>query len=160
MGDGHSVAEDIRAYLEQSRLFEKGGDLLQAYDQLVEGLAVYPESNELKHRAVLTLARAGATKQAQREFERLGLGGVRNNEDILALGGRLLKDMSLAAHGHDRRRLAGESAAKYAQAYSLHHGYYPGINTATMTLLAGGGLGENPRRRRAAQSEGRRCRKS
>ena len=45
--------------------------------------------------------------------------------------------MSLAAHGPKRRRLAGESAAKYAQAYSLHHGYYPGINTATMALLAG-----------------------
>ena len=50
-----------------------------AYDYLVEGLAVYPDSTELKHRAVRTLARAGATKQAEREFQRLGLGGVGNN---------------------------------------------------------------------------------
>jgi len=131
------VSGDARAFLDQSRLFEKGGDLLKAYDLLVEGLALHADNLDLKHRAVLVLARAGATEHARREFQRLGLEGIKNNEDVLALGGRLLKDLAWAATGESRRRLATQSAAAYAQAYALNQGYYPGINTATMSLLAG-----------------------
>jgi len=135
VSDAHIIPE--RAVLERARLFEKGGDLLKAYDVLVEGLAQHPDSRDLKHRAVLVLARAGAGEQARREFQRLGLAEAIDDEDVLALGGRLLKDLALAADGDARRTLAADSAENYARAYALHHGYYPGINTATMTLLAG-----------------------
>jgi class 3 adenylate cyclase len=112
-------------------------DLLAAYDAAAEALAAAPHDLRLAHRAVLTLARAGATQHARREYLRLGLDQVSDDEDILALGGRLLKDLCLAAAGEQRRRLAALAAAKYAQAYGLQQGYYPGINTATMFLLAG-----------------------
>jgi class 3 adenylate cyclase len=118
------------------RLIE-ASDLLAAYDSAAEALVAAPHDIRLKHRAVLTLARAGATQHARREYLRLGLDQISDDEDILALGGRLLKDMCLLASGEQRRKLAALSAAKYAQAYALHQGYYPGINTATMFLLAG-----------------------
>jgi len=112
-------------------------DLLAAYDAAAEAVRASPADIRLKHRAVLTLARAGATQHARREYTALGLDRITDDEEVLALGGRLLKDLSLAAVGEQRRRLAALSAVKYAQAYALHHGYYPGINTATMFLLAG-----------------------
>ena len=138
VGGKHFVAvANSSSVLEHARLLEKGGDLLQAYDILVEGLASHPDDVDLKHRAVLMLARAGATEHARREFQRLGLEDVEDHEDVLALGGRLLKDLSLSAKGDNRRIFAEESARKYAKAYALKGGYYPGINLATMTLLAG-----------------------
>ncbi|MBL8629828.1 MAG: DUF4071 domain-containing protein [Rhodospirillaceae bacterium] len=112
-------------------------DLLAAYDAAMEALAASPHDIRLKHRVVLTLARAGATPHARREYLALGLDAVTDDEDVLALGGRILKDLCLAAEGDARRKLAALSAAKYLQAYSLHHGTYPGINTATMFLIAG-----------------------
>jgi class 3 adenylate cyclase len=115
----------------------KATDLLAAYDAAAEAVRAAPHEIRLKHRAVLTLARAGATQHARREYAALGLDRVSDDEDVLALGGRLLKDLSLAAMGEARRKLAALSAVKYAQAYALDHGYYPGINTATMFLLAG-----------------------
>lgn len=112
-------------------------DLLAAYDAAVEALAAAPHDLRLKHRAVLMLARAGATQHARREYVALGLDHVTDDEDVLALGGRILKDLCLTQRGEQRRKLAALSAAKYAQAYGLHQGYYPGINTATLFLLAG-----------------------
>ncbi|MDX2142939.1 MAG: TRAFs-binding domain-containing protein [Rhodospirillaceae bacterium] len=116
---------------------ELAPDPLTAYDTAVGALRAAPDDVALKHRCVLLLARAGATEHARAEYARLGLDKVTGNEDVLALGGRILKDLSLAAEGDERRRLAALSAAKYAQAYALDNGYYPGINTATMFLLAG-----------------------
>ncbi|MCB2106889.1 MAG: hypothetical protein KDE14_04270, partial [Rhodobacteraceae bacterium] len=48
-------------------------DILSAYDSLIENLAKHPDELSLKHRAVLMLARAGATEHAEREYDRLGL---------------------------------------------------------------------------------------
>ena len=120
IGGKHFVAvANSKIVLDQARLLEKGGDLLQAYDILVEGLASWPDDVDLKHRAVLMLARAGATDHARREFKRLGLEGVEDHEDILALGGRLLKDMSLRAKGDGRRVLAEDSATMCASSDHL-----------------------------------------
>jgi class 3 adenylate cyclase/tetratricopeptide (TPR) repeat protein len=116
---------------------ESGGDLLAAYDAVAEGLAVDPANLALKHRAVLLLARSGAGAQARREYLRLGLDAVRDHVDVVSLGGRLLKDLAFAAAGDERRALARAAAAKYAEAYALHGDYYPGVNLATLSLIAG-----------------------
>jgi class 3 adenylate cyclase len=129
--------EDRTSVLERARLFEKSGDLLRAYDVLVEGLEDDPDNSDIKHRAILMLARAGATGHALREYARLGLDRVSDHEDILALGGRLYKDMALTAPADRRSQWAEESAEKYGKAYKVRGGFYPGINLATMKLLAG-----------------------
>lgn len=124
--------------LTAARAAEKSGDLLKAYDILMEGLAEDPDNRGLRHRAVLMLARAGATSRAQQQYIALGLDDIDDEEDIIALGGRLLKDLSLAApYEAARTTLARHSKDKYAEAYALDDGAYPGINTATMALLSG-----------------------
>ncbi|MBX7200436.1 MAG: TRAFs-binding domain-containing protein [Rhodospirillaceae bacterium] len=125
------------AILAEATRLEHGGDLLAAYDAVAAGLAVEPASLALRHRAVLLLARSGAQAQAQREYLRLGLDAVHDHVDIMSLGGRLLKDLAFAASGDARRALARAAAEKYAEAYALHRDYYPGINLATLALIAG-----------------------
>lgn len=116
---------------------EHSVDLLAAYDSAVRALADGRDDIRLKHRAVLALARAGATDYARRQFAVLGLDRVLGDEDVLSLAGRLLKDASLAASGEEHRRLAALSSEAYAKAHDIRGGHYPGINTATMLLLAG-----------------------
>ena len=123
--------------LREAARLELSGDLLAAYDTVAAGLVDDPGSIQLRHRAVLLLARGGATGQARREYLRLGLGEVRDHVDTISLGGRLLKDLAFAATGEARRQLARESAERYGEAYALHRDYYPGINVATMAMLAG-----------------------
>ena len=126
-----------QATLAQATRLEQGGDLLLAYDAVAQGLAADPSNLALRHRAVLLLARSGAGAQAQWEYLRLGLDAVHDHVDIVSLGGRLLKDLALAAGGDERRALAKAAAEKYAEAYALHGDYYPGINLATLALIAG-----------------------
>jgi class 3 adenylate cyclase len=117
------------------------GEALGAYDLATEMLQEDGLGEEealiLKHRATLSLLRSGAVEQARLEYQRLGLDGVGSHEDILALGGRLLKDAALEASGSRRRVLARRAADKYAQAYERTGGSYSAINRATLTLLSG-----------------------
>ena len=87
-----------------------------------------------KHRAVLALARAGATDFAQYEYERYGLAGVKDDEDIMALAGRLAKDRYLRS---EKQNDAALSASLYEAAFENTGGYYSGINSATMARLSG-----------------------
>ena len=117
------------------------GEALAAYDLAAEALQggslEKEETLALKHLATLSLVRSGADEQARLEYHRLGLDSITDQEDILALGGRLLKDATLEASGKRRRTLAKRAADKYAQAYQRTGGYYSAINRATLSLLAG-----------------------
>jgi len=59
-------------WLEAVKDAERRGELLTAVDLAEQGLAERPDDLWLKHRAVLALARAGATEEAARRFERYG----------------------------------------------------------------------------------------
>lgn len=113
------------------------GELLAAYDSAIDALERSPDVLALKHRVVLCLVRAGALEQAREEYARLDLDTVTDDEDILALGGRLLKAVALEARGEERRLLAAAAARKYALAYERTGGAFPGINTASLSLVAG-----------------------
>ena len=52
----------LEAVLDQ----ERRGELLAAFDLAERGLSEYPDDVRLKHRAVLALARTGATAEAAR----------------------------------------------------------------------------------------------
>ncbi|MGH7061223.1 MAG: tetratricopeptide repeat-containing protein, partial [Stellaceae bacterium] len=129
---------------------ERDGELFRAYDLAMQGLAVFPDDLRLKYRAVLCLASTGARKQAAQLFDRLALDGhddIRLTTslglDIAALRPRLLKDEALATHGNDRAPHFLAAADAYAAVYqrALAAGnpeaYYPGVNGATLYLLAG-----------------------
>jgi hypothetical protein len=123
-------------WLEAVRREEKRGELLAAYDLARRGLEEHPADVDLAYRAVLSLARTGATDEAGRRFSELGLADV-DSEDVAALGARIEKDAALAAVGDDRRKLATAAASSYQRIWEDRGGYFPAINAATLQLVAG-----------------------
>jgi Adenylate and Guanylate cyclase catalytic domain len=123
-------------WLDAVKAEERRGELLTAFDLAERGLAEHPEDTLLKHRAVLALARAGATEAASGRFEEYGLGGV-PDEDIAALHARIVKDLALGTGGDERRPQAARSAALYEAVFDRTGGYYPAVNAATLWMVAG-----------------------
>ena len=124
------------AWLDDVRGEERRGELLAAFDLAERGLSEHPGDVRLEHRAVLALARAGATEEAARRFEQYGLEDVAE-EDVSSLRARLAKDAALGATGADRARLAAQAATLYHAIFTRTRGYYPAINAATLWLVAG-----------------------
>jgi len=89
------------------------------------------------HSHTLNLARAGSTQFALSEYLRHGLDKIRSNEDIMALHGRLYKDLFLSQSGKEAKHSAQLSAEKYEIAFKDTQGFYSGINAASMSLMAG-----------------------
>lgn len=115
---------------------ERRGELLTAFDLAERGLAQHPDDVALKHRAVLALARTGATEEAARRFDRYGL-SASSEEDVSALRARIAKDVALACEPGERRRRAQSAAELYNAIFGRTGGYYPAINAATLWLIAG-----------------------
>jgi len=116
---------------------EADGEFFRAYDTARQGLAQHPDDLALRHRAVLALARSGATKHAQVLYRELRLGGCQE-KDVPELEARLFKDVALAApDGPERIPLLLAAAGKYEDSYRRSGSYYPGINVANLRLLAG-----------------------
>jgi class 3 adenylate cyclase/tetratricopeptide (TPR) repeat protein len=130
------ASSDLSAWRRAVREAERQGELLAAFDAAERGLSEYPDDRWLQHRAVLALARAGSTKEAQRRFRAYGLGEV-DTEDAKALEARLEKDIGLAMMGERRRACSERAAALYNDVFESTGGYYSGINAATLYLLAG-----------------------
>ncbi|MEM8616012.1 MAG: TRAFs-binding domain-containing protein [Pseudomonadota bacterium] len=125
-------------------------DYIRAYEAAVLGLAQTPGDRRLQHTAVLALARAGSVDFALQEYERYGLHTVDDDEDIIALRGRLHKDRyersddKSLARSHARR-----SAESYDQAFRQTGGFYSAINAATMYALSGASREEISKRAKA-----------
>jgi class 3 adenylate cyclase len=115
---------------------ERRGELLTAFDLAERGLARHPDDISLKHRAVLALARAGSTEQARQRFAEYGLAEI-PTEDVAALRARIVKDIAIGAGGEDRRLHAARSADLYGAIFARTGGYYPAINAATLSMIAG-----------------------
>ena len=86
---------------------------------------------------IRTLLRSGALEQAEKEYFRHTLDKDTSSEDVMALGGRILKAKALEQQGAERQRLALLSAEKYGTAHKRFHGTFSGINTAAMLLVGG-----------------------
>lgn len=123
------------AIAEVERLLERG-DLLLAFDRAGGHLRRYRDSEVLKHRGVLALARAGATDRAARLFREWGLDRSAEGH-VLALEARIAKDRALKLSGEARRAALGEAAAIYRRIYEAKPDYYPAINWASLAFLAG-----------------------
>ncbi|HET6175207.1 MAG TPA: adenylate/guanylate cyclase domain-containing protein [Gaiellales bacterium] len=123
-------------WLEAVKGAERRGELLTAVDLAEQGLAERPDDLWLKHRAVLALARAGATGEAAQRFLQYGL-SASEEEDIAALRARIAKDLALEAPPWERRAGAVRARDLYEAIHGRTGGYYPAINAATLSLVAG-----------------------
>lgn len=108
---------------------------LAQYESAIIALKTNSQDRTAKHQAVLSLARLGAVDFALEEYERYGLGEVTDDEDIIALKGRLFKDLYIRSSY--KAALARQSADQYNLAFKNTAGFYSAINTATMGYLAG-----------------------
>jgi class 3 adenylate cyclase len=118
------------------------GEFFRAYDLATETLELFPGNAALAHRAVLSLANAGATALALSKYYELGL-DKQPDTDARSLLGRLKKDQAFAATGEARAAMFREGRALYESAFrsatAAHdpEAYYPAINAATLALFAG-----------------------
>ena len=95
----------------------------------------HPDNIWLRHRAVLALARAGSTGEAARRFDEYGLAEI-DDEDVQSLHARIAKDLALGG-GEAREGTDSEAASLYCDVFRHTSGPYPGVNAATLLLLAG-----------------------
>jgi class 3 adenylate cyclase len=130
------VTRPAADWLEAVKGAERRGELLTAVDLAEQGLAEHPDDLWLKHRAVLALARAGATGEAAQRFERYGL-QAGQQEDIGALAARIAKDLALEAATQGRRSEALRARDRYKEIHNRTGGYYPAVNAATLSLVGG-----------------------
>jgi class 3 adenylate cyclase len=152
MGNGapHLSPKSTETWLSEVSRHERDGELFRAYDVAMQGLVEHPDALALKHQAVLCLASTGATRQAAEKFAALGLGTAaataptpRLRMDIASLKARLAKDDALARTGEQRQSQLLEAARLYETAFAEEtatanpEAYYPGINAASLFLLAG-----------------------
>ena len=135
---------DSKTWLAEVRSHSAAGNFLLAYDVAMRGLAEQPHDAALRHQAVLALARSGATATARERYREFELGKVRRNDvspalytDIMSLDARIAKDLALATGGEQRQSLLMEAAKRYRAVFDETGEYYPGVNAATLLLLAG-----------------------
>ena len=68
-GSEHEIRGSAEWWLNLVKEAESRGEFLTAFDLAQRGLEAFPDHLWLKHRAVLVLARSGATDQARHLFQ-------------------------------------------------------------------------------------------
>ncbi|HEX8525536.1 tetratricopeptide repeat-containing protein [Allosphingosinicella sp.] len=122
---------------ERARSAIARGDFIAAYDIAVGAIAEGDASEDIRHQQVLALARMGDTDRAMEVFRSHGLEGSADPHKRAA-GARLLKDRALSLAPGEVRRAALETASEAYHSVFLESGdSFPGINAATLALLAG-----------------------
>ncbi|HET9669309.1 MAG TPA: adenylate/guanylate cyclase domain-containing protein [Casimicrobiaceae bacterium] len=124
--------ERIREYL------DRGAPWL-ACDAFRDARVLRPDDAELLYWGALAHARAGATSVAHALLDRCDLARLSPSlrVEALSLRGRLWKDAFQRARGLDASRLLALARAEYLQAHAIAHDPYPGINAASLAMLAG-----------------------
>lgn len=118
------------------------GKPILAFDILQDGRSHFPDNNELAYYMALALVRSGSTGHAAEVVHHL-LESVDRSDplyiQVQSLAGRVAKDRwEKSPEGPDKQAFLVQSALFYCQAYELSGGdYFPGINAATMSILAG-----------------------
>ncbi|HTU10006.1 MAG TPA: tetratricopeptide repeat-containing protein [Allosphingosinicella sp.] len=113
------------------------GDLIGAYDATVAAMEAGDDSGAIRHQQILALARMGDTDRAMEKFAEYGLEGS-SNVDERTIGARIWKDRAFNTPAGPARQAAMERAFEaYHDVYRATHDSFPGINAATLALLAG-----------------------
>lgn len=132
-----SEAEEQRTLADwQARIeaAERSGDLLQAADLAAGALAQHPDSDLLKYRHLLNLARAGALTAAERLWPLYDL--PQDQTDYVALGARLQRARGFLGGPGAAGHLAAAAAA-YGALFQASDDPFPGINAAVLHALTG-----------------------
>ncbi len=112
------------------------GDLLKAQDLAGAGLRNDPDSRDLQYIRILALARMGSSRAALDQYRASDLARSAVIEHR-ALHGRLLKDVAAKAPGGDRPAAFAAAGHAYRTVYEESGDPFPGINAASLALLAG-----------------------
>ena len=113
------------------------GDLITAYDVASAAIAEGEGGNAIRHQQVLALARMGDTERAMGLFTAYGLDRSTDPHER-AIGARLLKDRALASPpGPARQEALATAHQAYHAIYRESGDSFPGINAATLAMLAG-----------------------
>jgi len=113
------------------------GNLLLAYDLALSAIESGDETQEVRHLIVLALARMGDADRAMELYNQYQL-GASSDPHHRAIGARILKDTALAtAPGDDRKAVLLLAFEAYEKLYQESGDAYPGVNAATLALLAG-----------------------
>jgi hypothetical protein len=146
MTEKHSTPVTAEDLLKDVKTFFDHGEFFRAYDLAADALELFPGNVGLAHRAVLSLANAGATELALEKYYAFGLDQRVDNRwetEVRSLLGRLKKDQAFAATGEARTALFRQGRAVYENAFRIAttahdpEAYYPAINAATLALFAG-----------------------
>jgi len=125
-----SAAEKARAAISR-------GDLIGAFDEGVSAIAQGDDSTAIRYSQVLALARMGDTDRAAQLFATYGLSTSQDPHEQ-AIGARILKDRALELPAGEARKQALATAADAYDAIYVDSGdSYPGINAASLAVLAG-----------------------
>jgi class 3 adenylate cyclase len=112
------------------------GDLLAAYD-LAHRPAEDPNvPSRLRFLEVLAIARMGNSEEALRLYHLYAL-AAREEIDNRALLARILKDRAFREPGDSRTELVREAYQAYREIWDSTGDSFPGINAATLALIAG-----------------------
>jgi hypothetical protein len=143
IGQSESTPRQLAQWHADIRNEMNRGELLQAYDLADRALTDFPEDPRLKYMAVLSLARAGATRQARERYDQLQFARLFEKDDpsfwvdVKSLDARIAKNEALEGSGVERERLLDEAAKRYEAIFRGAGDPYPGINAATLLLLRG-----------------------
>ena len=116
MTDTQSPPVTAEGLLTDVKTFFDHGEFFRAYDLAAEALELFGGNVGLAHRAVLSLANAGATALALEKYYEFGL-DKRSETDARSLLGRLKKDQAFAETGEARVALFREGRALYESAF-------------------------------------------
>ena len=136
----HLWQTDPQLYRAFAKRLIARGHPTRGYDLAREGLGVHPGDLRLRFLCALALARGGNVAKATEEVSALLHEPLdpELNVEVRSLGGRLFKDRyERAATPALKRRMAASAARLYREAYEVSGAWFPGINAATMLLLAG-----------------------
>ena len=125
-----------RLHVQLARAFIEVGAPLLGLEVASEGLEDFADHVELRQVRGLALARSGSTEEANRALEQLRVEGYLDDQTLGVLA-RTHKDLALAVNGEARRRHFDAALRHYADAYARSHGYWTGINVATLAALQG-----------------------
>jgi class 3 adenylate cyclase len=115
----------------------KLGQVMFAYDVLIEGLHYFSENLRLNQLFSLSLIKCGYLKRARDILSGLVKKG-NHDEETLGILGRVYKDMWILSG--QTPSLSSElkmSRNLYFQAFRKNKGYYSGINAASLSLMLG-----------------------
>lgn len=134
-------ADSPLLYCEVAQRLIKGGHISSGFALAQEGLARHRGERWLCYYAALALARMGDITKAQvfvGRLEMIGDGDQKLRIDTDSLAARLFKDLYLRVTPEKTGRLtaARKSAELYKTTYERTKDIFPGINAATMSLVA------------------------